>query len=358
MSWQRVRGHDALIEMFDRVVRRGRLAHAYLFTGPPGVGKHVFANELAKALLCEGPPPHPTLSPPGGEGRVRGRLEACDRCAACLQAEAGSHPDLFRVGRPEENLELPIKVMQDLCQGLALKPARGRRKIAIIDDADDFNEESANCFLKTLEEPPPQSLLLLVGTSTARQLPTIVSRCQVVRFAPLPADVVAELLRAHGVEDAATAGRLARLGGGSVGQALALADAALWQFRRTLLQGLARPPLDTVNLSQAWLRFVEDAGKEPAVQRRRAAQVLRFIIEFLHAALRLQAGAAPDLAEKEDRPAVEELAGRLSAEQLLSMFDRCHEAAAHLDRRVQLVLVLEALVDALGQRARSQPVTR
>ena len=101
MSWQRVRGHDALIAAFDRAVRRGRLAHAYLFAGPPGVGKRLFALELAKAILCENPPPHPTLSPSGGEGRVRGKLEACDRCAACSQVEAGTHPDFFATGRPE-----------------------------------------------------------------------------------------------------------------------------------------------------------------------------------------------------------------------------------------------------------------
>src|SRR5262245_23591155 len=164
VSWQRVRGHEALIQAFDRALQRGRLAHAYLFTGPPGVGKRLFAHELAKALLCENP--------------STDRVEACDRCSACAQVEAGSHPDFFAVSRPEENLEMPIRVMQELCHALSLKPARGKRKIAVIDDADDFNEESANSFLKTLEEPPPHSLLILIGSSADRQLPTIVSRCQ------------------------------------------------------------------------------------------------------------------------------------------------------------------------------------
>src|SRR4051812_25348165 len=92
VSWQRIRGHDDLIESFDRVVRRNRLAHAYLFAGPPGVGKRLFANELAKALLCEAPP--------------SGRLEACDHCHACIQVEAQTHPDLFVTGRPEDSLEV------------------------------------------------------------------------------------------------------------------------------------------------------------------------------------------------------------------------------------------------------------
>src|SRR5947209_7538445 len=135
VSWERVRGREAQVEAFDRIVRRGRLGHAYLFAGPQGVGKHLFALELAKALLCEAP--------------ARPRLEACDRCPACALVAAGTHPDLFAIGRPEESLELPIEVVRELCHGLGLKPARGRGKVAIVDDADDLNDAAANCFLKT-----------------------------------------------------------------------------------------------------------------------------------------------------------------------------------------------------------------
>src|SRR5438270_3335729 len=200
MAWFRVRGHTAVVRLFAEAWRRGRLAHAYLFAGPPGVGKRLFADELARALLCENPP--------------AGRLEACDQCPSCLQVAAGTHPDFFVAVKPEDKLEFPIDVMRELCQSLSLKSARGRGKVAIVDDADDLNEESANCFLKTLEEPPPRSVLVLIGSSADRQLPTIVSRCQVIRFAPLPDPLVAELLRARGVEDAALLGRLVRLAAG------------------------------------------------------------------------------------------------------------------------------------------------
>ncbi len=223
MSWKRVRGHEAQAEAFARAVRRGRLAHAYLFVGPPGVGKRLFAVELAKALLCEGP-------------HDDGRLEACDHCPSCAQVDAGTHPDFLTAARPPEKAEFPIELMRELCQHFSLKAARGRGKIVVIDDADDLNDESANCFLKTLEEPPPGSVLILIGTSTDRQKATIVSRCQVVRFQPPPPEAVAEVLQANGVEDAAVRERLVRLGGGP-GPALALADPALWEFRDTLLTG-------------------------------------------------------------------------------------------------------------------------
>jgi DNA polymerase-3 subunit delta' len=324
------------VQAFDRVRQRGRLAHAYLFIGPPGIGKRLFAHELAKALLCE--------SPPGSH------LEACDKCPACVQVAAGTHPDFFIAERAEEKLEFTISVMRTVCQSLSLKPARGRGRVAILDDIDYLNEEAANCFLKTLEEPPPGSILILIGTSADLQLPTIVSRCQVVQFRPLPEAMVADLLRNQGVTDPVLVERLTRISAGSPGDALALADPALWDFRRTLIQGLTQSPCDSVALMQALTRFVEEAGKESAAQRRRAALVLRLLVQFLDAALVLSVGGTPHLAEPEDLRALETLIQRSDAELLLSVLERCLEADLHIDRRVQLVLLLEGLIDALGQK--------
>jgi DNA polymerase-3 subunit delta' len=336
VSWRRVRGHEVQIQAFERVVRRGRLAHAYLFTGPPGIGKRLFAEELAKALLCESP--------------ASERLEACDHCAACAQMAAATHPDYFIAGRPEESLELPISVIRELCRQFALKPARGRGKIAILDDADLLNEEAANCFLKTLEEPPARSVLILIGTRADRQLPTSVSRCQVVPFRRLPEETVRELILAQGIEEDEWIRPLARLSDGSPGQALALADPALWNFRRTLLAGLVQPRGDRVALAQSWIQFVEEAGKDAAAQRRRASLVLHLLIQFLTAALIASVGGAPNLAESEDQRVLEELVCRADTHQILELLDRCLEGDSQIERRVQLVLVLEALVDALGQK--------
>src|SRR5262249_9488232 len=181
-------------------------------------------------------------------------------CPACLQVEAGTPPDCFTAGRPPDSPNLPIEVVRELCRNLALKPARGRRKIAILDDADDLDDPitghaAANTFLKTLEEPPPGSVLILIGTDMERQLPTILSRCQLIRFAPLSGEIVGQLLRAQGVSDAALVERLVRLSGGSPGQARELADPGLWTFRQTLLEGVTRPQYDGVAMAQQWMRF-------------------------------------------------------------------------------------------------------
>jgi DNA polymerase-3 subunit delta' len=334
VSWRRVRGHDDLVQAFQNAWRRGRMAHAYLFAGPEGVGKKLFAVELARALLCE--------------QRPRDQLAACERCTACVQVEAGTHPDLFLAGRPEDVQDLPIDTVRELSHNLALKPARGRGKVAILDDADDLNDASANAFLKTLEEPPPHSTLILIGRSAERQLPTIVSRCQVVRFPPLPPDLLADLLAQQEWCEPKLIPRLVRLSGGSLGQAQALADAALWEFRRTLLAGLAAPQPDSVALARAWWAFVEEAGKESAPQRRRASLVLKLLIELLHDAVALSLGGPPRLAEPDDLPPLKQLAERWGPDRLLAALERCLEADMHIDRRVQLVLALESLTDALA----------
>jgi DNA polymerase-3 subunit delta' len=334
-----LRGHEAQVGQFTRAVRRGRLAHAYLFIGPSGIGKRLFAVELAKALLCEAAPPGP-----------RETLAACGRCPACVQVEAGTHPDFRLAARPPETAEFPIDLMRELCEAFALKSARGRGKVVVIDDADDLNDPSANCFLKTLEEPPPGSLIVLVGTATDRQRSTVVSRCQVVRFRPLPAELVDELLQRQGVNDAALQARLVRLSGGSPGQALALADPALWEFRRTLTAGLAKPPFDAVGLARSWIEFVQEAGKEAVHRRRRARLTLRLLIDFLDEALavRLQRPARGGGA---DRAAVEAMAARADADRLVELVERCLEADFHIERNVGTELALEALLDAFATAA-------
>jgi DNA polymerase-3 subunit delta' len=331
--WGKVRGHDRLAMSFDRLVQRDRLAHAYLFCGPEGVGKKLFAQELGKALLCE---------------NRGGQLAACGNCPGCVQVEAGSHPDYVSVGRPEDKNELPINTIREVCQGFGLKAARGRGRVAVINDADDLNEESSNCFLKTLEEPPPQSLLILVGASPDQQLATIRSRCQVVNFHPLSDDDVRAILLEHAVKDPATLERLVKFGHGSPGRALALADEALWEFRRQFLAGLSQRGFDVVGQMKTWAEFIEGAGKESSLQRRRASLMIGLVIEFFRQVMTLQSGAdATDFAA-EDYAAAQRVAQLVSVDVALILLDRLLLAAQQIDRNVGITLTVEAMLDALS----------
>jgi DNA polymerase-3 subunit delta' len=211
---------------------------------------------------------------------------------------AGNHPDLDLVSLPPDKSALPIELFigdkehrnqEGLCHRLGMRPFFGKRKVAIVDDADHFSIPSANCLLKTLEEPPARALLILIGTSPSRQLPTIRSRSQVVRFRPLSAETIAEHLRRTGVADDPTlAERIAALSEGSIERATQLADPELWKFRDTLFGALKAGRVDGSRLARAVQSFVDEAGKEPAQKRDRLRRIIDFAIENYRSQLRDQ----------------------------------------------------------------------
>lgn len=214
--------------------------HAWLFTGPEGVGKESAALGFARALLCQ----HPV------EG------EACGECPACRKVEKGHHPDLLRVlpealavergllAREEvartPSRELKIEQIRGLEGQLTLAPVEGERRVVLLLAADSMNAAAQNAFLKTLEEPPAGTHIVLIAEAGDRLLPTIRSRCVRVPFVPLPLDFVAERLAAERGVDAEEARLLAALAGGSLGRALALTPEALEGRARILeeLEGL------------------------------------------------------------------------------------------------------------------------
>jgi DNA polymerase-3 subunit delta' len=305
--------------------------------GAEGIGKRSFARTLAQALLCE--------------RNDESQLEPCGDCPGCHLVLAGTHPDLLEVSRPEDRQELPIRVIRDLCANFGLKPARGRRKVAVVDDADDLNEEAANAFLKTLEEPPEGAVLILIGTSVELQLETIVSRCQVVRFEPLAEEDLAAVLLERGIAaDLEDARRLAQIGEGSVSRAVGLADEELGRFRRGLIDGLsASHGFDPSVVAHEFLAFVKQGAKEAVDQRRRAALLISELARFFRGTLWQTAGLEPPAADPDDRRAVAALAGRLEPEDVFLLADRCLEAERHVDRNLYMPLVLESLMHDLGQ---------
>lgn len=329
MAWDQIRGHDAVRDRIIAAATAGRLGHAYLFAGPEGVGKRLFATELAKARLCE-QPPRP--------------MTACGRCPACLQVLAGTHPDAFTVRRDEDANELDVETMREFCHRLSMKSSRGRGKIGIVEDADDFNASSANCFLKPLEEPPPGSLLILLATSVDRQLPTILSRCQVVSFAPLPPAEVRSILASNGVTDPDRVDRLVRLSGGSPGRALALNEDIFWSFRETLLASISAPRPDPGMLAAAWSEFVESAGKQGSLQRQRMSLSLRLLTELLQTALRISYGADTD---DPDAIRLRPMAESAGPDRIADWLEACVEADRRIERYLQIGLVLDALLEKL-----------
>ncbi len=345
MPWHGIEGHDDAVERFRRVLARGHLASTFLFVGPSGIGKRTFALKLAQALLCQ--------------TRPEAALDPCGTCPACVQVAALTHPDLDIVAKPPDKSDIPValligdkdhRMQEGLCHRIGMKPFMGGRKIAIIDDADHLNEEGANCLLKTLEEPPPRSVLILIGTSADKQLPTIRSRAQMIRFRPLADETVARLLiERQIVADPQEARRLATYSGGSVARAAELADPELWDFRRQLLAALAAQPLTSGQLAQTVNSFLEAAGKEAAPRRARARLLANFAVEFFRQLLRGLASAAPT-ADAESAGLVEQaIRNGWTESPAMTALDRCLETLSQIDRNANQATMVECWFDDLAE---------
>ena len=345
MAWLNIEGHDQLVERFRHALAQGRLASTFLFVGPEGIGKRSFALGLAQALLCQ--------------TRDERQLDPCGHCPGCAQVLAGTHPDLITLARPAGKSEIPVGLLkgddtypveQSLVFNLAMRPFYGGRKVAILDDADFLNLAGANGLLKTLEEPPPGSVLILISTSADRQLPTIRSRSQIIRFQPLSETIVAGLLlKNRAVNDPAEAQRLAAFSGGSLARAAELAgDPGMWAFRSVLLERLSQHPLRSVVLAQTIIKFVDEAGKEASARRARLRSAIGFTVDFFRQLVRQLARLACD-GDAELRSAVERAArqGGWDVESAGEAAERSLEALVHVDRNANLHTAIEAWLDDL-----------
>jgi DNA polymerase-3 subunit delta' len=268
-----------------------------------------------------------------------------------VQAQAGSHPDIDVVRKPDERSTIPIDLLigdtahrmrEGLCWRILLRPSVGERKVAVIMDADHL-DEAANCLLKTLEEPPLGAVIILVGTSIERQLPTIRSRCQLIRFAPLPAEKVRLVLEreSHAADspvDAATLDACSRAAGGSLSRARLLLDHELTACRGRLLELLSRHPLHGVDLARELIAFVDAAGKEAPPRRARLRIVLESALEVFRAAATGAVGRAtgdPALAR-----AAQAWTANLDA--ALAAVDGTLDALGYVDRNAHISVVIDA----------------
>lgn len=352
--WDRLHGHREVRELFRRTLRRGRLASAYLLVGPEGIGKRRFVQCLAECLLCRAHSPD--------------ELEACGKCAGCKPFQAGSHPDFIAIGCPEGKRELPIELFvgsldrrgqAGLCYELSLRPLAGSRKIAVIDDADTMNESASNALLKTLEEPPEGAVLFLIASNPDALLPTIRSRCQLIRFSPLPAsDVAALLLEQQLVETAEDANLVASLAEGSLAHAKRLVEPELRQLRTLLYDQLAHPHELGIASARRLQEGIDKASGEASEQRKLALCLVRFAAEFLRSALWRLCTGPSESREGESLPRIEQAetwASRMRAdpaaatEAVMEMLDRTLRTAEQIDQYVSVPLCLEAWFADLGR---------
>jgi DNA polymerase-3 subunit delta' len=374
-----VRYQDAAVRMLRSAVAGDRVAHAYVFVGPRGVGKGLAARQFAKLLVC---------AKPRGSGE---KLEPCDQCSHCTRIDRGTHPDLHWFRKEEDRNDFRLSIVTrrsgeesaspsvTVIESVVLHPMEASRTVVVLDDAELLNKHAGNALLKTLEEPSPHAVLILLCADASELPGTILSRCQWVRFGPLPEEFVAEKVREMLAAQAARPpekGRKAeaprpiareeiaficRFAGGSIEQAVHLAGSGLWGLKRAILPGLAAmDEADALDMAEAvagWavtearrLRVPKGSPEETAVRRSSARLALAAVASAFRDAAIVAVGSpgAAGLTNADQAEVIQALAA-WSAESCGRAVSVLADAQAEIVRYVHIDLATE---NALVQVAR------
>lgn len=321
-------GHRWAVELLTRQIRQGCVAHAYLFTGPSGVGRGTLARWLAQALLC-----------------LNTSQQPCGTCPACVRVANETHPDLHLLNLETQGgrRTLGIDAVRELRATMAERPFAGTRKVYLIEDAETMTVEAANALLKTLEEPPPFAVLLLVALSDHLLLPTIVSRCQHLPLRPLGREEVRQALMARWGASDEQARLLAALSRGRLGWAVrALQDATVLVRREEELDAMERL-LEVGSLE----RFAFAEAQERRWRRGEQVAVLSLLEQWegWWRDLFLTGQGCEDLVVNHDRlERLRALSRRLTAEVVLGCLQALRAARQRLLEQVNPRLVLEELL--------------
>jgi len=342
MPFAEVVGHARPLGLLSRSIARGSLPPSLLFTGPQGVGKRLVATAVAQALNC--------LSAPGGrraasagKGRAAASAfprDACGRCAACRRIAKGTHPDVLVVEPPDVGAT-KIDLVRPAIAATAYRPFEGRFRIVIVDEADRLTDDAQAVLLKSLEEPPPASVFLLVTAWPETLLATIRSRCSRVRFGPLSAGDVVRVLTERHRFDAAEAHAIAAVAGGSPGRALEAGSKAFQDARQAalaVLRAAARTASPRARL-QAAIGLV--AAKSSAASERDALETRVTLMASLLRDLALvgQGGRESDLANGDLARELDELSSAFGSDRALRAFSAADRAVAALRRNASSKIV-------------------
>jgi DNA polymerase-3 subunit delta' len=337
MPFRDVVGHVRLIDLLARSVAGGTLPPSLLFAGPAGIGKRLTALAVAQALNC--------TNPTKGSGlRAQNSVDACGVCAACSRIARGVHPDVLFVS-PGDSGAIKIDQVRDIVDRSQYRPFEGRRRVVIVDGADALVVPAQNALLKTLEEPTPSSVFILVTARPDMLLSTVLSRCPQLRFRPLSAADIATALMARGHNET-EARAVAATADGSLGQALQASAGELVESRdlaqRVLAQAAAHnDPARRVESAQQLIT------KPPSgvTERDQLATHLRAMAVLLRDVEVLATGADErTLANADVRPALERLSNTYRGERGTRAFAAVDRALFALQRNAGVKLVADWLV--------------
>jgi DNA polymerase-3 subunit delta' len=313
MSFDAIRGQDHAVGILRRSLAANRVAHAYLFEGVDGCGKTLTAFSLVEALFCGSPEP-------------------CGTCPACRKMANRQHPDLHLL-EPEKGV-IKIDQVREIQKELSLRPVEAPKKACIVSQADRMNQNAANAFLKTLEEPPGNAVLILLSDTPTALLPTILSRCHRLRFNPLPLEIMVELLAAQGLPAEQTHSAAA-LAGGSMEKALSISTEGFLVRRKEIIE-------QVICLSPRDFGILTATAERLGHERELAQEVVEVLTLFFRDVMLHRHGSGP-LVNADLHGVVERTASALSTRGIMERLEAITRAGQSLLRNVNPRLTLEAL---------------
>jgi DNA polymerase-3 subunit delta' len=315
-------GHEWAVDMLRQHVANGTIRHAYLISGPPGLGRRTLALRLAQALNCTQPP---------------AAGQPCETCRDCRQIEAMQHPDLAVIQAESEGGVLKVDQVREVQHSLSLKPYQSKFRVALFLRFQEANDNAANALLKTLEEAPAHAVLLLTADSAEQLLPTITSRCEILRLRPLSPDRVAAYLQDHGANQD-QARLLAHLSGGRPGYARRLlADPSLLEERQEDLASLGT----MLSASRAEkFAYAEKLAKDKQALR----QTLLTWLAYWRDVMIRSAQTGIPIANADRADEIEALAGQVGLSQSRRLVQSLEGALERLEQNVNPRLLLEVLL--------------
>lgn len=334
MSFASIQGHSAAVSTLTNALVSGRLAHAYLFVGPSGVGKKRTALALAQAVLCPDKP---------GEG--------CGICTACQTVASGAHPDLSLLAPAAGRTTLGIDQVRDLQHFLSLRSARGNRKIALIEEAHLLTPQAQSALLKIVEEPPGAALLILLSVNAATLSRPLLSRCQHVQFAALPLATVEELLVQEYARPPAEAHALALYSRGSIGRALSLDAQVFTEERQRViaeLQQLRQASFSQISSLAEWLlasRTKKSRAQKASADNPSSEDRLELVLSWYEEVLRyLLLGQDGVVRYQDCLAALTQTAQGLDVEQALRQLTLVYDTIQALGRNANARLTVEDML--------------
>ena len=286
MYFDNIIGQDLVIKVFSNILDAERLSHAYIFSGPAGIGKFLFARTLAKVLLCQNDKPGNWIK------------KGCDKCSSCKSIEKNSQPNLKIVEVDKGKQEISISAVRQIQEELGMMPFYKSHRVFIINEAENLSEEASNALLKTLEEPVPNTILILVTSNLASLIPTVQSRCQVIRFLPIRHELLRDYLMKNLKIKKEQADFLAHFSSGSIGDAIKLFSQGLLERREDLISDIVADKADTGNNIVKYAKANSDDSEGTRLEVR---WQLKIIGIFINDVLTLSYGQNEDALLNQDK---------------------------------------------------------